>query len=113
MSTSIPVVNLTATALQLYSGDPLRSQAAEEISDRMTYVIKDTAAYMAENPEYDEAKLAKILGGAYILVEEVMTKFGKQGACDSEPRYVVQQTLIDYVKDYYGIEGFTDLADYM
>jgi hypothetical protein len=107
-----PKVSLNIDQLQI-SDDPGSEQAAIEISAAITREMEPIHAYMKNNDNYDEPALAKMLGAAFEKIERVMTKHNKYGSTDSEPRYVVQQTMIDQVKDHYGIEGWTELANWM
>ena len=42
-----------------------------------------------------------------------MEKHADSGATDTEPRYVVGQALVDVVKDHFGIDGWTELGDFV
>jgi hypothetical protein len=109
-----PTIERSASQLQLYASQPGSNRAAKDISSAMTKAVKVIFGYMEKNPDYNESKLSRELGKVYkSTVDPVMEKHADSGAQDSEARHAVQQTLINQVKTYYGISGFTDLADYM
>lgn len=63
---------------------------------------------------YVEERVGKAIGVAMRRhVFPVMEKYADRGADDAEPRYVAVQSVIDMVKEFYGIDSFTGLGDYI
>ncbi len=105
--------DLTARNWELYSDMKGVGKAARAMNAAMRkaykVIEKDLGKY-----KYDEAEWGKRLAAVYYKhVEPVMRKHSSFGAYDSEPRYHVMQGLISIVKDWYGIDGWTGMGDYI
>jgi hypothetical protein len=93
-------MRLTARRLQLYSTMPGTGAAANEISKAVTEARK---RLRASKPQSVQAA-AKMIGTLYSsVVYPVMAQHSKLGACDTEPRYVVAQALVDEAKAILGL----------
>jgi hypothetical protein len=63
---------------------------------------------------YVERDVGRAIGGAMRrYVFPVMERYSDRGADDTEPKYIAVQAVIDMVKKFYEIEGFTNLGDYV
>lgn len=109
-----PTIRRTAEQLQLYSDQPGAAKAAQGISAALTKATKVLFGFMSKNPDYVESKIGRELGKVYKSdIAKVLEKYGEFGAMDTESHHAAQQILIDQIKTYYGITGWTDLADYL
>jgi len=100
---------------QIYD-KPGAGEAARELG-KATAIAAKQILRVLKKPSYggyDEARVAKMIGGVYKKVlEPVMDRYQEFGATDTEPIYVGQQYLIDIVKAHYNIDGWTNLGDRM
>lgn len=63
---------------------------------------------------YSEREVGKAIGDEMRRhVFPVMDKYSDRGAADTEPKYLAVQAIIDMVKKFYDIDGFTGLGDYV
>jgi hypothetical protein len=90
--------------------------AAKKAGDALLKTLR-TPEYKDLDPSYRREDLKKV--GALLAsvwsksLYPVMSKYSDYGATDTEPRYHGGQYLIDVIKAFYGISGFTDLGDYI
>jgi len=104
--------DLSANDWELYDMKGV-GKVARAMNAGMRKAIKQIEKDLGKYP-YDEAKWAKRIGAAYKKhVEPVMSKYSSFGAWDTEPRYHAAQGLVDVVKGWYGINGWTNLGDYI
>ena len=110
---------------QLYSPEgkeqsKLTSEAVKALNTGMRKATGELKKWMNKN-EVNQGGAsmgvaAKFLGKIWGKhVEPVFddSKYTSTGINDTEPRYIAAQLLIDLIKNYYGISGYTDLGDYL
>ena len=111
--------NLSAGRWSLFSDKKGVGQASKDLNGAMRKAVKTLESEMKKvvlkgNQPYKEEFWAKRLGKVYDkIVYPVMKKHRSFGATDTEPRNHAQQGLIDAVKSFYGISGWTNLGDWM
>ena len=106
------IIPVTGEDWQLYTCSMKCGTAARGL----TAALKRAFKHFEKNMGRDGKSAAETLGDAYKLVGEAMGKYSKFGACDTEPRGVAKQALIDLAKlKIYGStdEYHPELGDWM
>jgi len=96
----------------------MNKEAVKDLNNAMkkasSDILKVIKLQEKETEPYDEDVLGKAIAKAFKKhLESIMKKHSDVGANDTEPRYEAIQRLIDFVKGYYGITGWTNLGDYI
>lgn len=87
--------------------------AASALNKAMKVIAKEISKLVVEH-SYDEAWWSKKLGALHTkYIRPVEKKYGDTGITDTEPNYHVGQGMIDMVKNWYGIKGWTNLGDWL
>jgi hypothetical protein len=109
--------SMSAEDWELYTsvGDvkKLSKKAAGELNKAMTAISREVEKTADKRP-YEEEWWAKQLGYLYDKhIKPLEKKYRETGITDTEPHYHIAQGMIDMVKSFYGIQGWTDLGDYI
>jgi len=102
----------------LYDDNPKAAkEAAKDLSNGLARAASDIAKWMKKNPakpaDFDKT-VGKILGQAWGKhMSPRFEKYRGLGADDTETRYVGAQALIDMIKSFYGVKGYTSLGDWI
>lgn len=105
--------------------DPMTSEDREtsrkavlELNSNMRTAARELKAWM-DRHEADESNMALVgrklsaVWGEYIKPVLFAEEYRSIGLSDAEPAYEAGQRLINFVKNHYEIEGWTDLGDYI
>ena len=109
--------SLSADDWELYTIDAEHKKAsrkaASALNKAMKTVAKEVGKLAAKNP-YNEEFWGKKIAALYAKhVRPVQREHSDTGAQDTEPHYHIAQGMVDMVKNWYGITGWTDLGDWI
>lgn len=105
--------SLSARDYELYSSVKESKAAASALNKAMREIAKEISKLVVKHP-YDEKWWGRKIGELYQKhIGPVNKEYRDTGIEDTEPRYHIAQGIIDMVKGWYGIEGWTNLGDWI